>query len=224
MSRICSRVLLHVTSRGPTRKKVRSLAVAAAAFAITATAQAGLLVPGTTILAPLEAGQPLNGVEVAAKVAEPFNAGAFSGTLTTRVIAGDATNPLGLTFTYLLTNNAVSSNVIERLTVVDFLGFLTDVSYDLAGQAPTTISRSTADVVGFNFVDLPLGAGVLMPGATSALLVIQTNAPTFRPSTAFVIDGAVATVATYAPIPEPGVLAGLAIGMVALLRRRRRFA
>src|SRR4051794_27356935 len=68
------------------------------------------LVPGGAFLTPPEP-DPVGGVIVAGGAAVPFvsppGPGQFSGTLTTTVIAGDVSNPLGgLTFTFLLHNDA----------------------------------------------------------------------------------------------------------------------
>jgi hypothetical protein len=96
----------------------------------------------------------------------------------------------------------------------------------LGDLPPTLIDRPTAATVGFSFFAI-IGPGTLTPGTTSALLVVQTNAPSFTPTFASVIDGTVATVASYAPspvIPEPSTL-GLATvviaGMGAYPRRRK---
>jgi hypothetical protein len=80
------------------------------------------------------------------------------------------------------------------------------------------------EVVGFSFIGQPLGAGTLLPGATSAVLVVQTNAPAFVPGLAYVIDGSVAgNIPTFAPVPEPATLAFvmLSLGGVVIGRRRR---
>ena len=122
--------------------------------------------------------------------------------MVTKVIAGDPSNPFGgLTFSYFLTNNAVSANNIERLTVDGYTGWGTDVSYQTPvppGDIPPTFNDRDAsgNVMGFTFqnpVPLPgggfLGNGVLAPGDTAALMVIQTNAQSFQPTIANVIDG-----------------------------------
>ncbi len=199
--------------------------------ALAAPALAVPLFPGATAFAVGEP-DPIGGIVVAGGVPVPFATAQYSGTLTSTVLAGDASNPYGgLTFTYLLTNDAVSSGEIERLTINDYLGFLTDVSFQIptVDIVPTLNNRSIAgDVLGFTFIGAPVGAGTLTPGTTSALLVVQTDAPLFEPTFASVIDGTVVSVASFGPlVPEPStlVLAGMGLAslpLVARMRRRRR--
>ena len=113
------------------------------------------LAPGMTIPAPAEP-DPTGGAPVAGGLPVPFASANYTGTLTSTVIAGDPSNPLGgLTFTYLLSNDASSLNSLERMTISSFAGFATDVSYQVpaAGVPPTFIDRNPipADVVGFSF-------------------------------------------------------------------------
>jgi hypothetical protein len=148
-----------------------------------------------------------------------------AGTLTTTVISGDTTNALGgLTFVYVLTNDAASPDAIHRITINGFSGFLTDGSYQAApGQKPTSVDRSVnGNVVGFDFIGAPLGFGAILPGTASMPLVVQTNATAFQQSFASVINGTVTTVGTYAPvIPEPMSLGLLTLGLGLVLVRRR---
>jgi hypothetical protein len=170
------------------------------------------------------------GLIIAGGVPIPFVTATFAGTLTSTVISGDASNPYGgLTFVYQVASVVgLPSGEIDRLTVNGYAGFLVDASYQsppLAGLAPTVNNRdASGDVVGFSFIGLPLGAGTLQPGMTSALLVLQTDAQLYQPTIASVIDGSVAMVASFSPaVPEPGALAlGLfAIGAFLLCARRR---
>src|SRR5262245_22239930 len=83
------------------------------------TSTAVPLAVGTTILAVGEP-DPTGGVVIAGGLPVPFAAITFSGTLTSTVISGDPSNLLGgLTFTYLLKNDATSSHALGRLTVDD---------------------------------------------------------------------------------------------------------
>jgi len=110
----------------------------------------------------------------------------YSGTLTSTVRSGDPTNPLGgLTFTYLITNNAASNDAIHRLTINSYSNATVDGSYFAPpGLAPTLIDRSAADgdTIGFSFIGSPVGPGTLSPGLGSALLVLRTASQSFVPT------------------------------------------
>jgi hypothetical protein len=198
---------------------------------IAVRASAAPIFPGGTIPTPPEP-DPVGGVVVAGGVPVPFSSpagpGHFSGTLTTTVISGDTSNPLGgLTFTYKLTNDPTSLTSIGRMTDLDYAGFLTDVSYHVpvTGLPSTTTDRSAppGSVIGWSFTGTPVGLGSLPPGASSALLVVQTNAPSFFDNVANIIDGSIVSVHTFAPtpiVPEPASLALLSVSAIALLRRR----
>ncbi|MGD9645805.1 MAG: PEP-CTERM sorting domain-containing protein [Pirellulales bacterium] len=188
---------------------------------LTATAQASLLAPGVTTLAVGEVEPGPSKIEDTLTV--PVTAATFTGSLTSTVLSGDATNPFGgLTFIYDLSNDAGSPHAIHRFTVSNFTGFLTDVSYSLppqgppVGVVPTLMDRGPlpGDVVGFTFVGLPLGAGALAPGSFATTLVIQTDATSWTRSKAAVINGSTANVDALAPraIPEPGTAAMALIG------------
>lgn len=195
-------------------------------FSLTAAA-APLGVGGLLFPAPA-APDPTGGVLIAGGVPVPFASTNYSGTLTSSVIAGDPSNLLGgLTFTYLLASDASSINMISRLTVNGYAGFMTDASYQSPpmGIMPAYADRLTADVVGFSFISFPVGAGLISPGSHSALLVVQTDAPAFTTSFASVIDGTVVSPPIYAPIPEPATavfVLSLLILQVKMGRRPRR--
>ena len=194
------------------------------------SAQATLMAPGSTQLAAPEA-DPVGGTIVGGGVPVVFTAPTVSGTLTTTVYQNDSSNPLGgLTFTFLVQNNG--PHQVGRFTVSGFEGWLTDVSFQVptTGVQPTFQDRdTTGDVIGFDFVAPlpvvpPIGSGKLSPGQTSALMVIQTNAPSFTPALAHVIDGFAVEVSSFAPIPEPLTVLGLlasAGGIGAYIRRRQ---
>jgi hypothetical protein len=208
-------------------------------FGFARTAHGTLINAGQTILAPAEP-DPTGAFVVLHSETLPVNAATFHGFLTSQVIVGDTSNPFGpgaLTFTYLLSNDTTSMHSMERITVNSFLGTKTDVSYQVAagtqapllpGVAPTLIDRSVlGDVVGFSFLapippPVSLGNGVITPGSTSALLVVQTDSLVFRNTIASVIDGSTGTVPTFAPVPEPSTLFITGAALVALVFAARR--
>jgi MYXO-CTERM domain-containing protein len=144
----------------------------------------------------------------------------FTGSEVSSVYA-DPANPLGgLTFTYTVSNDLTSPDAMERVSVSNFLGFLTDVVYSGPGDAPLFFDRTNADVVGFDF----FGVGIPQ-GTTTSTLIIRTNATTFTASTLSVIDGGTGVVASVGPVPtggpEPASLGILGAGALLMLRRRR---
>ena len=193
------------------------------------SAQATLMAPGSTQLAAPEVA-PVGGTIVGGGVPVAFTEPTVSGTLTTTVYQNDSSNPLGgLTFTFLVQNDVSSPDEIGRFTVSGFKGWLTDVSFQVptAGVQPTLQDRNTSgNVIGFDFIGLPFGAGMLAPGQTSALMVIQTNAPSFTPALAHVIDGFSVEVSSFAPIPEPLTVLGMlaSAGSIGAYIRRRQIA
>lgn len=211
----------------------RLVALAALALGGLVTSQARALpLPAGSVLIPAAAElEPVGGVILTSASTAFVVAGAFSGTLYTDVIAGDASNPLGgLTFIYRVENDGASGpNSIGRMSLASMLGFTIDAAYNpTAGVAPASIDRNpSGDVIGFNFVPTPIDplAGFLGPGASSARLVIQTDAPYYRPAVASLIDGGVITVPTVGPaVPEPSSIvlgAGCVVSLAALRLRRR---
>ncbi len=197
-----------------------------AAIAMVATASVAYAVPlpvgGTLFPAPSDPG-PIPGT-VVDSVSSPFVTPTFTGTIVTTVISGDLSNPFGgLTFIYQVANDIGSVHPISRATMNGFTGWLTDVSYQVptTGVAPALINRPTADFVGFTYFDAPLGSGLITPGATSAVMVIRTNAPAYRGNFVSVIDGFVATVPSFSPIPEPATMALLGLAGILAARRRK---
>lgn len=207
--------------------------VALAVVASFATqAHGAALVPGSVLIPSAAEADPVGATLVFTTGAVPFSVpGSFTGTLTTSVYSGDTSNTLGgLTFTYLVTNDASSANSIGRLTVGEFASFATDGSYQVptTAVAPASIDRNVSgDVVGFNFVPTPVDplTGFLTPGSSSSLLVVQTDAPAYLPSLANLIDGGVTSVASLGPaVPEPSTVALVLGSLVSLgvYRLRRR--
>ena len=205
------------------RNSVAALLVAVLANSAMAT----LLAPGGTV-APGPTGSPAGAALVVDSGPQPFasvDGTSFSGTLRTQVFTNDAGNPFGLnrlTFTYLLTNNG--PDALERLVTINFQGYQTDVGTNavlVPGILPVAADRSAnGRVVGWDWTGGP-GVG---PGGNSTLLVIHTDATQHQAAQNSVINGSVAVVNSFGPvpIPEPATmgLAGLAaLGFVA--RRRK---
>jgi hypothetical protein len=222
------------------------LAVGAALVVIPCMdVQAALLLPdGGYYPVPAEP-DPTGGTIVGSLVNQPFSSpagtGHFSGLLSTTVIKDDPSNPYanigdpdpthhGLTFVYQVSNDPTSATSLERMTDIDFSGFATDVSYVPAGGlvAPSRVDRSTGlgTTVGWDFDGAPVGLGKISPGSTTDLLVIQTNASQFLPTTANLIDGSIVTVSTFGPDitviePEPSSLALIVLGGLGFAAKRR---
>lgn len=183
--------------------------------------QASLLSPGSSISLSSEA-EPA-GAALVTTLAVPFAAPTFSGTLITTVWSGDTSNPFGgLTFTYQLSNNAVSPDPLDRFTLSSYAGFQTDVSYFGAGIVPTSAVRNpSGNQISFNFTG-PF-QGTLTPGASSPLLIIQTGSAGYQNSLAGVINSSSVNVATLAPlaVPEPTTAVLLTLGALSLVVRRK---
>lgn len=165
---------------------------------------------------------------------------AFSGVLDSWVVGNDTNNTLGgLDFVYRVTNSGDSTDAIHRMTVNGFGGLLVNAGYLSSGSTPTGEAFSLGltptfadrggapgDNAGFSFLQSLISGTTfnsLLPGQTSSYLVLYTNATTFGDSMASVIDGSVASAATFAPVPEPEtyalMLAGL--GLMGFMGRRR---
>jgi hypothetical protein len=208
----------------PARFLLGATALSVALFAVPAQATIYTLAPGTSITAN-SSGAPVGGA-IVGQVTDPYSSGIMSGTLTSTVISGDASNPYGgLDFVYQFTVAPGSTDTASQLTVSSFAGLQTDVSYNSSSGtiAPTLFSRSSSgDVLRFSFFTPDVAAG-----QTTELLVVQTSAHTFVPGIGAIIDGQATDVGTLVPmvVPEPGttalLVAGLG-GMALALRRKNR--
>ena len=139
-----------------------------------------------------------------------------------------------LDFYYQLSNSASSATALARLSLTNFGTSMTSVGFRVDGAsltgtsfangtiAPVSADRSTdGTVVGFNF-NVPASAEI-MPGQTSNVLVISTDATSYTNGNFSVIDGGAATGPAYQPVsvPEPSSVALFGIPVLLLLCRNR---
>ena len=168
------------------------------------------------------------------------NPTSFSGVLDSWVLSGNTDNPLGgLSFVYRLTNDQASTDALHRLAVNGYTGLQVEAGYldgglsptgsaVAGGLTPTLVDRGVApgDNIGFSFLAGTISGLTfesLNPGEISRYLVLYTNSPIYSTSIASVIDGSVASAATFAPIPEPETYAMMLAGMglMGFVARRR---
>lgn len=163
----------------------------------------------------------------------------FTVELRQLVINEGAANPLGgLTFAYQVKNlspmpPATPQHTIARVTTIDFGGWKTDVHFDKGVFAPFVAgtrepikadrSKDAGSIIGFDFGDSVTG---IMPGQTSFVFFIRTDAPLFQPGSSAAINGGAVNFLTFAPaIPEPASVVMMGLGALTLggwYARRRR--
>lgn len=205
--------------------------LALAVAAVAAQAQTALA-PGGTVLTPVLPGFPDNYVSLDFSQTPFTGVNAlgetrFTGNLQSYVFRNTVDNTLG--FAWIVTNDATSTSSLEALGLTGYQGFSTSVAQDPVGLGGGTNSFAASrdalgDVVSFSWLNTPLGSGTIVPGTFSSPQWIFTNATSYTIGSANLIDGAVATVPTFAPkaVPEPASMAALGLGAIGILRRRKK--
>jgi hypothetical protein len=195
------------------------LLAASAAFAMVAAAPAAQAI----VLDPGASGSPdlLNLGAGSTLVADTgflsFSNSAFSGTIDESVYE-DTANTFGsgdLTWVIQVMNSTSSSDAIGRVTAGNFATFMTDVGDNGGANGPDLVDRdSPGHTIGFSWA----GTGGLVAGATSDLLLIDTNASRFTTGTLAVIDSQTSDLSAYEPsaVPEPATWAMMLIGFAGL--------
>jgi hypothetical protein len=200
------------------------------ALGVAACAQAVVLVPGGAVLTNGSTAAP--SCAVVASISTPvvgldvFSNVAFTGNFFNQVIQE---GPTTFVFTSFFQNSG--PNKVSRLTHSGFAGFNTDVDWVSASLPRAQIAdrNGAGGVIGFSFNPTIIGGfGTIGAGMTSAVHFIRVTGAAGYSLTGStqIIDGGVATVSSFAPVPVPEPASMLILGgaIASCIARRRKSA
>ncbi|MEI7984916.1 MAG: PEP-CTERM sorting domain-containing protein [Armatimonadota bacterium] len=209
--------------------KLNRLTIASLAVIVTASANAVILTPDVFTALP---GTLTPGGTVVEDVLQSFsfaaNGGTMSGTVQNRVVR-KADNTYF--FAWRIFNDANSSGPVQDLRLAGFNTSVYDGDWD--PSSPGTISPTQAILfsfpggfVNFNFNEATNPGGVTA-GNSSKMFYLDTNATAYGQVAAYDLtnigqSSASGIYSTFAPVPEPASLAILGIGVLALVRRKKK--
>jgi hypothetical protein len=130
-----------------------------------------------------------------------------------------------LDFVYQLTDtDPTGTGGFDQVTVTSFPSSLVTGTESFASGYGATGTVAPSSVGGFGgAIDFNFDPSGVVGGQTTYDLVVLTNATTYGPGSILVQDGGQASIAGYAPTPEPGSVGLLLGGLFGLGLFVRRF-